>query len=174
MVTLAGVSKIEWLSKSAGILPECAGAASIPSSFSMQKPTISPMSLRQCPCNSDKPFAKCCQPFISGQAKARTVTQLMRSRYCAFALGGYGDYLFKTWHPESRGTLNADDLAHNSVTWTKLQIVQAQQHGDTGEVEFIAHFSQEDGTDGVHHERSTFVREKGQWLYLEGKVDAQA
>ena len=132
------------------------------------------MNTRLCPCHSNKPFMKCCQPFLSGQSKARTVTQLMRSRYCAFALGEHGDYLFHTWHPSTRGQLSADDLDQHSVVWTQLQIVQAQQHGETGEVEFIANFSQEDGAQGIHHERSTFLREKGQWLYVEGEVDAQA
>lgn len=131
------------------------------------------MNSRLCPCQSVKPFAQCCQVFLSEKKKARTVTQLMRSRYCAFALGGYGDYLFKTWHPSGRGSLSADDLAHRDVQWTNLEIIHSYQNGNTGEVEFIAHFANEDGSQSVHHERSTFVREKGQWLYVAGQVDAQ-
>ncbi len=130
------------------------------------------MSPALCPCHSTKPFSKCCQPLLNGQMKARTVTQLMRSRYCAYALGGYGDYLYRTWLPRSRGRLTAEDLDHASVAWTRLHVLDSRQQGNTGEVEFIANFIEDDGSEGVHHERSTFIREQGHWLYCEGEVNA--
>tara|TARA_R110001592_G_scaffold344382_1_gene635558 strand:+ start:446 stop:844 length:399 start_codon:yes stop_codon:yes gene_type:complete len=126
------------------------------------------MQPEQCPCHSAKIFSKCCQPFLSTAANPRTVTQLMRSRYSAYALGGYGDYLFNTWHPASRGALQPKDLELRTVNWTKLEVLRAEQSGNAGSVEFIAHFTQEDGSAGVHHELSTFVREKGHWLYHQG------
>ncbi|HSG62441.1 MAG TPA: SEC-C metal-binding domain-containing protein, partial [Pseudomonadales bacterium] len=46
-----------------------------------------------CPCGSNKPFAKCCDRFLSGAQHAKTPEQLMRSRFSAFFLGGYGQYL---------------------------------------------------------------------------------
>ena len=122
-----------------------------------------------CPCHSSKTFAKCCQPFLSGQAKARTVTQLMRSRYCAFALGEHGDYLYRTWHPASRGTLQPVDLDLRTVNWTNLEVLQSQQSANAGSVEFKALFSQQDGSTGSHHEISTFIRDKGLWLYRDGQ-----
>lgn len=126
------------------------------------------MNFRPCPCHSAKNFSKCCQPFLTGQLKARTVTQLMRSRYSAYALGGHGDYLYRTWHPVGRGALQPEDLAVSTVRWTQLEVAQAQQSGNIGSVEFIARFSQADGSTGSHHEISTFVREKGHWLYRDG------
>lgn len=93
----------------------------------------------------------------------------MRSRYSAYALGGFGDYLYRTWHPHSRGALQAEDLDADTLEWTGLQIVASQQHGDEGWVEFIAHFRQEDGSQSIHHEHSRFLREKGQWRYYEGR-----
>ena len=126
------------------------------------------MNSELCPCQSAKTHQKCCQPFLSGKAKARTVTQLMRSRYSAYALGGHGEYLLQTWHPDSRGTLQALDLDLRTTNWTKLEVLQAQQSGNTGSVEFVAHFSQADGSQGIHHELSNFVREKGHWLYIDG------
>lgn len=127
------------------------------------------MNSELCPCHSAKTYSKCCQPYLSGHAKARTVKQLMRSRYSAYALGGYGDYLFRTWHPESRGSLQPKDLDLNTTNWTNLEVLQSQQIGNKGRVEFIARFANEDGSEGIHHELSTFVREMGHWLYLDGK-----
>lgn len=126
------------------------------------------MNSRLCPCHSSKLFSKCCQPFLSAALKARTVTQLMRSRYSAYALGGYGDYLYQTWHPDGRGALLPIDLDLSTVRWTHLEVLQAQQSGNTGSVEFIARFSQADGGAGTHHEVSAFVRVSGQWLYRDG------
>ena len=126
------------------------------------------MNVELCPCHSGKTHLKCCHPFLSGQAKARTVTQLMRSRYSAYALGGYGEYLFRTWHPANRGSLQPKDVDLITTNWTNLEVLKAQQSGDRGIVEFIAHFAAEDGSQGTHHELSTFVREMGHWLYLDG------
>lgn len=127
-----------------------------------------------CPCHSGKPYGKCCEPYLNGSAKPRTVTQLMRSRYAAFAMGGCGDYLYHTWHPENRGALTSEDLSESNLEWLHLRIVGSDQKADTGHVEFIATFLQEDGSEGAHHEKSTFVRERGQWLYHSGVVTTSA
>lgn len=123
-----------------------------------------------CACHSGKPYGKCCKPFLTGEAKPRTVTQLMRSRFSAFAMGEYGEYLFRTWHPENRGALTAEDLSEPGVVWVHLRIIDSGQKADTGHVEFIATFLQEDESEGTHHEKSHFVRERGQWLYHSGVV----
>ena len=49
--------------------------------------------MKPCACGSGKLFSNCCSPFLSGKALPKTVKQLMRSRYAAFALSGYGQYL---------------------------------------------------------------------------------
>ncbi|OGT73073.1 MAG: hypothetical protein A3H44_11430 [Gammaproteobacteria bacterium RIFCSPLOWO2_02_FULL_57_10] len=134
---------------------------------------MKPMNHALCPCHSAKPYGKCCEPYLTGSAKPRTVTQLMRSRYSAFAMGGCGDYLYHTWHPAERGTLTAEDLSVPTVEWVHLRIVDSEQKGDTGHVEFIATFLQEDGSAGTHHEKSLFVRERGQWLYHSGVVTTE-
>jgi len=92
----------------------------------------------------------------------------MRSRYSAYALGGHGDYLYRTWHSSSRGALQAIDLDLSTVAWIHLEVLQAQQSTNRGSVEFIARFSQDSDSEGIHHELSSFVREKGHWLYHEG------
>jgi SEC-C motif-containing protein len=54
------------------------------------------MNSQVCVCDSQKPYAHCCQPFLSGCKQTKTPVQLMRSRFSAFALGGYGSYLLRT------------------------------------------------------------------------------
>ncbi|MDX2463868.1 MAG: YchJ family metal-binding protein, partial [Porticoccus sp.] len=64
-----------------------------------------------CICNRKKSFDKCCGRFLSGGLYAKTPEQLMRSRYSAYALGGYGDYLLATWFSATSAGLNAKDLS---------------------------------------------------------------
>ncbi|MCB1649163.1 MAG: SEC-C domain-containing protein [Pseudomonadales bacterium] len=128
------------------------------------------MPAQSCPCQSGKTFAHCCSPYLSGRENPRTVKQLMRSRYSAFALGSYGQYLYDTWHPDYRGALQPEDLDARELNWLHLDVIDAQQKGDRGSVEFIARFSEADGTQGEHHERSRFLREQGRWRYLDGEI----
>jgi SEC-C motif-containing protein len=90
----------------------------------------------------------------------------MRSRYTAFALSGHGDYLLQTWHPGTAPDVSAQDLGRADTQWTGLQVIDSQQRGNQGMVEFRATFVGADGEPGVHHEKSSFVREGGRWLYL--------
>ena len=124
-----------------------------------------------CICCSGRPFGKCCEPFLKGESKPRSVKQLMRSRYAAYALGGYGDYLIKTWHPASRANVSVADLDGQDYQWKELQILEVVQQGDAGSVEFNATFIDSDGQQKVHHERSAFTRNKGQWYYLDGRAE---
>ena len=126
--------------------------------------------LAPCPCDSSKPFNRCCGPFLKGTATPRTAKQLMRSRYSAFALGGYGDHLYASWHPANVGTVMVEDLNVAEVPWTGLTILDDEQKGDRGRVEFKARYLDENGVEHVHHEHSAFLRVNGKWLYLEGKV----
>ncbi len=94
----------------------------------------------------------------------------MRSRFSAFSLGGFGQYLLSTWHSDFRGQLNEQELSIRITDWQGLKIKASDQQGDTATVEFIAHFNNEDGTTGTHHEVSNFVRMQGKWLYCDGSV----
>ncbi len=125
---------------------------------------------KPCPCDSGKPFARCCEPFLTGKDTPRTVKQLMRSRYTAFALGGYGNYLHATWHPNTVGMVMAEDLDVAEIPWVGLTIIDDEQNGNRGRVEFKARYLDDDGIEHVHHEHSAFLRVNGKWLYLEGKV----
>lgn len=91
----------------------------------------------------------------------------MRSRYSAFATGNV-PYLLATWHPRHRpAALELDP----EIEWRRLDILAVVDGGplDTsGTVEFCAHYRR-DGNRGTQQELSRFVREQGQWLYLDGR-----
>ena len=123
-----------------------------------------------CACGSNKVFDKCCGRFLSGAQQARTPEQLMRSRFSAYALGGHGDYLLKTWFPATARGLTAAALSGRSCDWTRLEILAKSQDGDRGFVEFNAWFRQGQGSEEVLHEKSVFQRINGRWLYVGGEV----
>lgn len=126
-----------------------------------------------CPCGSGKPYELCCGPLHTLKDKARTVKQLVRARYCAYALGAgkHREFLIRTWHPVSAKTINIVDVTNDTYTWKGLEIIRNEQKGDRGLVEFKAIFSETaDGPDQIHHELALFHRVKGTWLYVEGRV----
>ena len=88
----------------------------------------------------------------------------MRSRYSAFVRDD-ADYVRASWHPDTRPvelTLEAGEQ------WLGLEIVDAKQDGDSGQVHFGATHRDGDGF-AVLEERSRFVRENGHWFYLDGE-----
>lgn len=128
---------------------------------------------RICPCGSEKPYAQCCEPLHLRKDKARTVKQLVRARYSAYALGAgnHREFLIRTWHPATAKNISILDISNDTFAWTGLEILHAEQKGDAGRVEFRARFRETtDGPELVHHELSLFHRLKGHWLYVEGKV----
>lgn len=123
-----------------------------------------------CPCGSSKIFSLCCGRFLDSNKKAKTPEQLMRSRFSAFFLGGYGEYLLATWHPDMRGGVSAAELSQKTTDWVELQVVTKAQQGDIGFVEFKAFYRDSVGEIGCHHEKSEFLRVRKHWLYVQGEV----
>lgn len=123
--------------------------------------------MKSCVCGKSKPFAECCERFLSGQHHAKTAEQLMRSRFSAYALGGYGEYLMSTWLPSSAHGFSASSLSEKTVDWQRLDVIASSQHGDNGLVEFKAWFctSSNAADMDVMHEKSTFIRIKSRWFY---------
>ena len=126
---------------------------------------------RPCPCTSKKPYDRCCGPFHAGTTLPETAELLMRSRFCAYALGKV-DYLIGT-RPEAK---RADEDREELVTYCKsvqcvgLKIVGKEKGGkadDTGIVTFHASI-QANGRRTLHIETSTFARENGRWVYVDG------
>jgi len=117
-----------------------------------------------CPCGSGLSYAACCQPLHQGGAAA-SPEALMRSRYCAFVLR-LDDYLLRSWHPSIRpAQLDLQD----SPDWKALQVLQAREQVDAGQVHFRAIY-RADRDWGFLEEESGFVREAGHWYYLSGST----
>ncbi len=96
----------------------------------------------------------------------------MRSRYSAYALGGYGEYLLKTWFPATAQGLTAEQLSERTLDWQELEVLSKSQKGDEGQVVFRAKYFCENGKEGVMSEVSSFKRVKGHWYYVGGEVEA--
>lgn len=90
----------------------------------------------------------------------------MRSRYSAYVLK-MTPYLLHTWHPDSRpATL---ELATDHTKWLGLEVKKHTVESENGAtVEFVARYKI-DGRAHRLHEISRFVREDGQWFYLDGE-----
>ncbi len=118
-----------------------------------------------CPCGLGSPYAECCGPIHDGRP-APTATQLMRSRYSAFALG-LSEYLLRSWHVSTRPvSLELD----NDTRWLRLIIESAEQGGpfDTGGTVTFAAIGRTPEGRFEQRERSSFVREGGDWFYVSG------
>lgn len=129
--------------------------------------------MKSCICGKLKPFAKCCGRFLSGKQNAKTPEQLVRSRFSAYVLGGYGEYLISTWLPVSAQGMTASELSEKIVNWQRLKVISSSQQGDTGTVEFKAWFYKSSSSEEmeVMHEISEFVRIQSRWLYFGGQVN---
>ena len=64
----------------------------------------------------------------------------------------------------------------DEIDWRGLEIMKLVAGGpnaQTGEVEFLARFKRQ-GQIGVHHERATFRRDDGRWVYVDGELNPKA
>ncbi|HEX2531546.1 MAG TPA: YchJ family metal-binding protein [Burkholderiaceae bacterium] len=124
-----------------------------------------PSTAGACPCGGAH-YAQCCGRFHQGEPVG-TAEQLMRSRYSAYALG-LMDYVYRTWHPSTRpapGELDTD----GAVKWLGLDVKRVHaQSTDEATVEFVARYRENGGRARRLHEISRFVRENGQWFYMDG------
>lgn len=127
-----------------------------------------------CPCCSEKEFDSCCGPYLEGIAQAPTAEALMRSRYTAHVLRKY-PYLLSSCHSDTRPE-DEEFEGDTDIRWTGMEILRTERGGvddSEGIVEFIASY-QVKGKPGRVHEIGSFVREDGQWFYVEGDIVPQA
>lgn len=119
----------------------------------------------KCYCGVETIFENCCKPIITGEKKAISAEQLMRSRYSAYCTQA-ADYLVETTHESTRKFHRKSDILEwsKSNTWLKLEIISATENT----VEFKAYYLDESLKATIHHEKSTFVFEDGIWFYVDG------
>lgn len=120
-----------------------------------------------CPCGSNNNYLECCGKFHQGQYAA-TPEQLMRSRYSAYTLG-LMDYIQQTMTSPANDDFDpvANQKWATSVLWLGLNIVNSDNHDDTGSVEFVAAFLENDLIQKIH-EKSRFEKKDERWYYVEG------
>lgn len=119
-----------------------------------------------CPCGSSTAYERCCKRWHQGEP-APDAEALMRSRYAAYALG-LTDYLLHTWHPFTRPGSLQDETGAQPLKWLGLKIIRHETtRDDQATVEFIARYKVNGKAEKLH-EHSRFVREQGQWLYVDG------
>jgi len=120
-----------------------------------------------CPCGGGK-YATCCEPYHRG-AVAENAEKLMRARYSAFVKGEL-EFVHRTWDERTRPSL-ADLQRDDDGKWLGLEVrrheMQQGPQQDKATVEFIARYKVEGRAQRLH-EISRFVREQGQWFYVDG------
>lgn len=130
--------------------------------------------IQTCYCCSGKNFDECCKPILDGRKKASSAEELMRSRYSAYATASI-EYLMRTTHSATRKFYDAKAIENwaTSSKWIQLEILKTEK-GNVGDfegfVEFRATYQDKENKTIVHHEYSHFLKEKGEWFFLEGKV----
>ncbi len=94
----------------------------------------------------------------------------MRSRYTAFVIKD-ADYLVKTWHPSCHAADFQQDIEAGfaNTHWLGLTVFESAPGRDENEgyVSFVARFT-EQHKPGAIIERSRFLKESGQWYYIDG------
>lgn len=122
-----------------------------------------------CPCSGgSKRYTDCCGRFLDGGEAIPTAEALMRSRYTAYTLGRE-DYLLATWCYRTRpASLELSNGPHSK--WLGLEVRRYEQlDSDHAVVEFVARYKV-NGRAHRLHEISRFVRETGQWFYVNGDI----
>ncbi|MDL2210190.1 YchJ family protein [Desulfovibrio sp. OttesenSCG-928-O18] len=126
-----------------------------------------------CPCGSGAKLADCCDPVIQGTKPAATAEALMRARYTAHAVGAF-DFLETSVHSSAREAVDTKKMRQfaEAVTWQGMEVHATEAGGekdDEGRVAFTARYSV-NGVDQELREDASFVREDGEWRYLDGNV----
>lgn len=129
--------------------------------------------MKTCPCGSGLPYGECCQPYINHVKDCATAEILMRSRYTAYVEHEI-NYIADTCFEEGTEKIDLKETRKWSEQsqWLGLSIISVTGGGieDTeGVVEFKAYYER-DRIKDVHHERAHFVKNKGKWLYKDGKL----
>ncbi|QIQ21883.1 YchJ family protein [Zophobihabitans entericus] len=125
---------------------------------------------QQCPCNINKLYRQCCEPYHLEQKIPATAELLMRSRYSAYARQKW-DYIQQTWHSSTRPS--ADSFDDVTTKWIELIIKNtstSKNNPDEAFVEFIAKYKTANGKAEKMQEVSRFVKEDGHWYYIDGVV----
>ena len=129
------------------------------------------MAESNCPCQSSRPYAECCQPLHLGR-EAHSAEQLMRARYSAYCLALI-DFIVHTTLPAQQALLEQPAIRQWSkeTNWCGLEVLQHWTKVDAchAQVEFKAYYLSAQGRE-AHHEKSSFVLSQQTWYFLDPTV----
>ncbi len=127
-----------------------------------------------CPCGSQQALAQCCGRLHAGGLPSRA-SELMRSRYSAYALGLI-DYLIATTLPAQQAELDRAGIEQWSrhSEWLGLE-VESEEPGDAlhAHVTFTARW-RDAGGEYAHRERSAFVHRDDRWYFIDPTAPLKA
>ena len=127
-----------------------------------------------CPCGSLIKYKKCCKPFHENIKTPINALELMKSRYCAYAIEK-SEYIISTTHQKNRD-FNTDTKVWNNdildfsrnTKFEKLEILEFIDGQTESFVTFKANITQ-NKQDVSFIEKSRFVKENGKWQYIDGE-----
>ena len=127
-----------------------------------------------CPCGSLIKYKKCCKPFHENIKTPINALELMKSRYCAYAIEK-SEYIILTTHQNNRD-FNTDTKVWNNdildfsrnTKFEKLEILEFIDGQTESFVTFKANITQ-NKQDISFIEKSRFVKENGKWQYIDGE-----
>jgi len=134
------------------------------------------MEKKICPCGSGRAYAECCEPIITGKAKAATAEALMRARYSAYVTHEIDFIASSCVRQEGDSDIDLEETRRWSEEsqWLGLTIHQTEKGGpndDEGIVDFSASYVRK-GLKDEHREIAGFKKVDGAWLYAEGRLAA--
>ena len=130
-----------------------------------------------CPCGSLQKYKKCCKVFHDKIKLPKTALELMKSRFCAFAVEN-ADYIIFTTHE------NNSDFASDIKSWKedilsfskntnfeKLEILDFLEENSEDTESFVTFKAtlKQYNNDISFTEKSRFLKENGKWLYVDGQ-----
>lgn len=127
-----------------------------------------------CPCGSLIKYKKCCKSFHENIKTPINALELMKSRYCAYAIEK-SEYIISTTHQKNRD-FNTDTKVWNNdildfsrnTKFEKLEILEFIDGQTESFVTFKANITQ-NKQDVSFIEKSRFVKENGKWQYIDGE-----
>ncbi|GAA60210.1 SEC-C motif domain protein [Pseudoalteromonas sp. BSi20652] len=123
-----------------------------------------------CVCGSQQNYADCCEPLHLAIQQAKTPEQLMRSRYSAYVLKN-AKYVYQTYainKQQENPIKEIKDFA-DSCRFIKLTVINSGHENNQEFVEFKAHYFYQNLYCELN-EKSQFIKEDGQWRYLDGEI----
>jgi len=125
---------------------------------------------KDCPCGSNLKYQVCCGRYHLGNLHPPTAEALMRARYSAYVLNK-PDYIYHTWHEETRPDLQALRLIRNEK-YIGLKILKTdlgREDDEIGTVTFVATYEEQNAPKELK-EISSFKRLNKKWVYYKGEI----